>query len=155
MTTDSSTLDDDAQIGRNDGLVFRNGGLVKVPDTRTAHANNAALLRASTDIGFSAVASAVSHHKSWVSRMFSLEAVASLAEWLAWFDACNLRIVHPNAESAADTELLIALLNKSSAVLERTAREFKGREVRLSEDEFRAYLLLSQRGIKAMQEELQ
>ena len=155
MTTDNSTLDDDAQCGRNDGHVFRNGGLAKAPDTRTAHANNTALLRASTDIGFSAVGAAVSHDKSWVSRFFSDQALVSRAEMLAWLDACNLRIVTPNAESAADAELLAALLKKTSATLQRASNEFQGGDRSLSEDEYRSLLLLAQRGIKAMQEELQ
>lgn len=155
MQTDNSTLDDDAQIGRNDGPVFRNGGLVKAPDTRTAHANNAALLRASTDIGFSAVGAAVGHDKSWVSRFFSDQALVSHAELLAWLDACSLRIVPPNAESAADAELLAALLKKTSATLQRAANDFQGGDRSLSEDEYRSLLLLAQRGIKAMQEELQ
>lgn len=146
MQTDNSTLDDDAQIGRNDGPVFRNGGLAKCPDTRTANA---------TDIGFSAVGEAVRHDKSWVSRFFSDQAVVSRAGILAWLDVINQRIVTPNAESAADAELLAALLKKTSATLQRASNEFQGGDRSLSEDEYRSLLLLAQRGIKAMQEELQ
>lgn len=155
MTTDNSTLDDDAQIGRNDGPVFRNGGLVSAPDTNSARANNAALLRACQDVGYAAIGKAVGRDKSWVTRWFAGDAVASNAQVLAMFDACNLRSVPPNAESAADAELLAALLKKTSATLQRASNEFQGGDRSLSEDEYRSLLLLAQRGIKAMQEELQ
>ena len=155
MNPDDPTLDDDAQLVCNDGLVFRNGGLSKCPDTRTAHANNAALLRASTDIGFSAVGAAVNHDKSWVSRFFSDQALVSRAGLMAWLDACNLRIVTPNADSAASNSASAALLKKTSATLQRASNEFQGGDRSLSEDEYRSLLLLAQRGIKAMQEELQ
>ena len=128
---------------------------MKAPDTRTAHANNAALRRASTDIGFSAVGAAVEHDKSLVSRFFSDQALVSRAGLLAWLDVVNLRIVTPSAESAADAELLAALLKKTSATLQRASNEFQGGDRSLSEDEYRSLLLLAQRGIKAMQEELQ
>lgn len=76
----------------------------------------------------------------------------SRPELLAWLDAADLRITTPNAESAADAELLNALLRKTASVLAREAGAVGEGDVRLQDDEYKSLLLLAQRGIKAMQE---
>lgn len=149
--TDTSILDDDAQIERNDSPVFRNG-VLSIPDTPAARRNLAALLRACQDVGYSAVGAAVLHDKSWVCRLLKGEAVANLYEWLWVMEATSLRIQEPNAENAADAELLVALLNKTSATLNRSRREAREGDVRIPSDEYNALLMLSLRGVKSMQE---
>lgn len=151
MNPNDSSVASAPTPGSNTSPVFRNGTAV-APDTHTARVNSAALLRASQEVGYTAVGTAAGHDKSWVCRFFSDEARVSRPELLAWLDAADLRITTPNAESAADAELLNALLRKTASVLAREAGAVGEGDVRLQDDEYKSLLLLAQRGVKAMQE---
>lgn len=127
MNPNDSSVASAPTPGSNTSPVFRNGTAV-APDTHTARVNSAALLRASQEVGYTAVGTAAGHDKSWVCRFFSDEA----------------RVSRP--------ELLNALLRKTASVLAREAGAVGEGDVRLQDDEYKSLLLLAQRGIKAMQE---
>lgn len=127
MNPNDSSVASAPTPGSNTSPVFRNGTAV-APDTHTARVNSAVLLRASQEVGYTAVGTAAGHDKSWVCRFFSDEA----------------RVSRP--------ELLNALLRKTASVLAREAGAVGEGDVRLQDDEYKSLLLLAQRGIKAMQE---
>ena len=150
MNPNDSSVASAPTPGSNTSPVFRNGTAV-APDTHTARVNSAALLRASQEVGYTAVGTAAGHDKSFVCRLLNGEAKANIFEWLAFCDSTNGRITEPNAESAADADLLNALLRKTASVLAREAGTVGEGDVRLQADEYKSLLLLAQRGIKAMQ----
>ena len=151
MNPNDSSVASAPTPGSNTSPVFRNGTAV-APDTHTARVNSAALLRASQEVGYTGVGTAAGHDKSFVCRLLNGEAKANIFEWLAFCDSTNGRITEPNAESAADADLLNALLRKTASVLAREASTVGEGDVRLQADEYKSLLLLAQRGIKSMQE---
>lgn len=85
-----------------------------IPNTLSAQQNNAAMLRASQEVGYTEVGRAVGHAKSWVSRVLSCECVMSLPELLTWLDRCDLRIVPAeeleHGNSAERLEMIASIL---------------------------------------------
>ena len=151
MNPNDSSVASAPTPGSNTSPVFRNG-IFEMPNTPAARANLSFLLRASKDVGYTTIGNAMGHDKSFVCRLLNGEAKANIFEWLAFCDSTNGRITEPNAESAADADLLNALLRKTASVLAREAGTVGEGEVRLQADEYRSLLLLAQRGIKSMQE---
>ena len=153
MTTHKPNLGEEKTGVFNEAPVFRNG-IAKIPETRSAQENNGALLSASLDVGYAAVSAATHLDKSWVSRFFQDQSRLSRPELLHWLDAANLRLVHRSAESQADRDLLMALLQKTSAVLARESQVEHADTVTIGAEEYKSLLHFAQLGIKSRMEKL-
>lgn len=60
------------------------------PDTPSARRNLSRLLRETTTVGYTTIARATVHDKSWVSRFLAGNGLISLGELLVWLDRCQL-----------------------------------------------------------------
>lgn len=151
MNPNDSSVAMGADLDGNERPVFRNT-VIGLPDTDTARAHESIMLRHARDRTYSVVGEMAGHDKTWLSRVFKGELKASFFEWIAVMDGLGLRVTAPSAESAADADLLNALLRKTAAVLEREASTAGEGDVFLHADEYKSLLVFAQRGIKSMQE---
>ncbi len=149
--TDTSILDDGAQIERNDSPVFRNGVLAP-PDSASARRNLSALLRACQDVGYSAVGAAVLHDKSWVCRLLKGEAVANLYEWLWVMEVVSISMCPANEDSEIDAAFMQALLGKLKQMIDRAMGVAGEGEIRMPVAEYKALLLLAGKHVQHMEE---
>lgn len=94
MNPDAFTLDDTPALLRN--------GAATMPATHSARTSTSILMQASTDIGYAAVGRATGHDKSWVSRFFSGQSLASFPELLHWFDATGVTLGYANDGAVQD-----------------------------------------------------
>ena len=152
MTTHKPNLGEGKTGVFNEAPVFRNG-VAEMPDTPTARANFAELVRAAQDVGYTRIGEAVGHDKSFVCRLLQGEARANVFEWMAFLDATVLRLASPDADSAADAELLSALLKKVSTVFAQAREDVESGKARFSFADDGAVLMLAERGIKSMRQE--
>lgn len=115
----------DSTVGDTPALL-RNGAAT-MPTTHTSRMSHAALLRASSDVGYAGIGRATGHDKSWVSRFLSGQGLASLPELLHWLDAAGLSIGHANDGAIQDAaaDLLSAVRGEMDGL--------EGREVSQAE----------------------
>ena len=71
----------------------RNSGATVALITRTAAENEAALIRATHEVGLRTVGEAVGVDKSNVSRFFTDETRLTRTQLLWWLDTCGLKLV--------------------------------------------------------------
>ncbi|MBV2264685.1 MAG: hypothetical protein KUL79_14190 [Thauera sp.] len=109
------------------------------PDTPTARRNLSRLLRETTTVGYTSIARATVHDKSWVSRFLAGNGLISLSELLVWLDRCQLVLDKdapdgvPQDGDKAMLERLESALRALDALASRTqARTHCERELMLS-----------------------
>lgn len=149
LQAEAGSVDETVADGRT---VFRN--VLEIPDTPTAQKSLGALIRATQDVGYAAIAKAVGHDKSWITRWYGEESRANLPEVLRFLDACGLRIVPADGEREEESELMQILLRKVAVTIERRRADHSldgARIVQLDVDEYKALLAFAEIGVKSRQ----
>ncbi len=128
--------------------VFRNG-VATNPDTHSARANHAAILKASQEAGYAKVGRETGHDKSWVSRYLNGQGLASMPELLTWLDLCELRIVPAESVGTGNDQALVERAERVLAGLSQlddVAAQITGQEQEFAD----ALLALAKRALKSM-----
>lgn len=79
---------------------------VTFPDTPAARRNLSRLLRETTTVGYTTIARATVHDKSWVSRFLAGNGLISLGELLVWLDRCQLVLDKDGVPQDGDKAML-------------------------------------------------